>query len=625
MTFATLGTPPTLVGLLVIMWPRVSHRRLWTFVGLAMAISIANIVVLRLLSIDQPSSKRAFAAMQVVGGVVWGMLPWLAMPSDPNWHMFCAALMLGVLASNVLFSSHFRSTFYGFAVPATLISAAAFAVNGTSETRWGAALIIYAGCFSVGLSHISRVTDVEASVQTARANKLADGLATANRRLTLQAASDPLTGIANRQSFTESLDEAMADVHEATSRGLAVAYLDLDGFKQVNDMLGHGAGDELLIAVSRRLGLALASGEVLARMGGDELTVLAADVEDEEEAREFGTRLLSCFEEPFTLAGRRIPIGCSVGVSLHVAGMSSLDLIDDADTALYVAKAAGGGQVAVHGPAIRSASIREAEFEDDLAQAIASGHIATYFQPAVDLRTGRIVALEALPRWEHVDGVRDAATFIETAGRIGVLDEINQTVLDAVASLQLQLDSVTGRALPIGVNVDPTQLKWVTEQLADWHESDVNPFAVAVIEITERTAFTNMAEARRLVDRLRDLGVRVVLDDFGTGFSSLAIAMELQVDGIKLDHKFVNTVDRDDEANAVVASVVGLAERLGVHVVAEGIETEATSLALRELGVRVGQGYYFAPAVSVQRLVSWLAEDKRFAVGGVLSPDPVRR
>lgn len=353
MGYSILGVLPTSVSVATLFWSRSSQLGLllWALVVLAIAFS-QWFVCLRPDPKDDWTKRASY--FQSMAGVFWGGLPWIAMPNDPEWQVFVAALMVGILAANVLFASQFRLTFYSFMVPTMLLACSALFFQGEGAGQWSSALVLYAGLFSIGLSHISRNTDIAASVFAVRSSELSAGLEAerrllreANDRLAVLARTDTLTGLPNRLDFNDRLEAAFMLTSSEIDGCIGVAYLDLDGFKEINDTYGHHAGDEVLVGAANRLTSVLREGELLARLGGDELTVLSTDIPGSGGAESLGERLLASFEAPFAVDGRRISIGCSIGVAEATKGTTPESLLRAADAALYESKDSGGRQVRI--------------------------------------------------------------------------------------------------------------------------------------------------------------------------------------------------------------------------------------------------------------------------------------
>ncbi len=417
--------------------------------------------------------------------------------------------------------------------------------------------------------------------------------------LTHQALHDPLTGLPNRVLFMDRLTAALAAAHRA-GRRVAVLFLDLDGFKIVNDSLGHAVGDRLLVAVGSRLHQELPPGATLARLGGDEFAVLLEGAADPEEPSRLAERLIAALQPSFAVAGHETFVTASIGVAARAPrGATPPDLLREADIALYRAKAAGPGGYAVFEPRMRAPALVRLERETALRRAVELDELHLRYQPKVELATGRIVGVEALLRWEHPgQGLLGPAEFIPLAEETGLIVPLGRWVLgEACHEARGWQDLRGGAPLLVCVNVAARQL-WEAGFAAEVAQAleacGLEPGCLE-LEVTESAAMRDVPETRRALRELRKLGVRLAIDDFGTGFSSLSRLRQLPVAALKIDGSFVAGLDRDAGRLAIVRATTALAHELGLTVTAEGVETAAQLAHLRALGVDHGQGYYFAP------------------------------
>ncbi len=434
------------------------------------------------------------------------------------------------------------------------------------------------------------------------------------RQLQHQAFHDALTGLPNRALFLDRLDHALArGGRDGTEVG--VLLLDLDGFKHVNDSLGHSVGDRLLVAFAQRLpGGCLRPGDTLARLGGDEFVVLLAGLADPDEATRLAARIAACpaLWAPYPLDGREVIIRASIGVAVGRAGaVTAADLLRDADTALYRAKAAGKGDYAVFDPAMNAAAVARLELEADLRQAVERGELALVYQPLVALADGRIRRAEALLRWTHpARGPVAPTTFVPLAEETGLIREVGRWVLAAACRQAATWRAVYGdRAPVVCVNLsarefgDPGLVAAVAGALRD---ADLDPAGLE-LEITEGVLMGDAPGTLATLWQLRDLGVGLAVDDFGTGYSSLTYLKRFPVDTLKIDQAFVAGLGADTDDTAIVGAVVGLARALGLAVVAEGVETTDQAAGLRRLGCTLAQGYHFARPLPAADLAALLA------------------
>jgi diguanylate cyclase (GGDEF)-like protein len=447
-----------------------------------------------------------------------------------------------------------------------------------------------------------------------RSNELTrGGQIRARAELAHRAAHDPLTGLPNRWAFAEHVERALERrarrAGGSASAGVAVLFVDVDDFKVVNDSLGHGAGDRLLQAVAQRLSEALRPQDVVARFGGDEFTVLVADVADADDALAVANRLADQLRPPIVLDGESRFVTASVGLAVTGAGPGDADsLLQDADAAMYQAKDRGKARCAIFDDSMRAGAMRRLELEGSLREALAHEELYLDYQPQVRLPDGAITGVEALIRWRHPRlGVISPGEFIPMAERLGVIVEIGAWV---VREACFEARSWGRDDVEIAVNVSTRQLASggfsdaVREALAD---SGLAPDRLC-LEVTETALLADVAGARAMLAELRAIGVTLAVDDFGVGHASLRHLRELlPVDVLKIDKSFVDGVVDDSEDAAIVAAVVALAVGLGLACVAEGVECAEQAGALAAMGCHVAQGYHFARPQPPERLAALLA------------------
>jgi diguanylate cyclase (GGDEF)-like protein len=419
-----------------------------------------------------------------------------------------------------------------------------------------------------------------------------------------QALHDPLTGLANRRLFGERLSRA----RRALSRDVAdfaVLCLDLDHFKEVNDALGHEAGDELIRDVGRRLVEVCRADEVVARLGGDEFALLVANV-GAAGAASLAQRLILQLSGDVRLSRGQIHLSCSIGVAF-VADIATdeIEIMRQADMALYRAKAQGRGRYCLFEPEMDQAIKARKAFEADLRAAVAQGQIKTVYQPQVRA-DGVMVGAEALARWTHpVRGEVGPATFIPLAEDCDLICQIGAAVFR-----QACLDSRDFGDLRVAVNVSPVQLRrpgMIEQVKAVLAETGADPRRLD-LEITEGCLLRDDARTHEILHALRELGFRLVLDDFGTGYSSLSYLHRYPVEKIKLDRSFIGRLDEGEGARLIVSALIQLAKGLNLDVVAEGVETRAQLEALRKMGCKAFQGYLFAKPCAKAELQEMMGE-----------------
>jgi diguanylate cyclase (GGDEF)-like protein/PAS domain S-box-containing protein len=427
-------------------------------------------------------------------------------------------------------------------------------------------------------------------------------------QLAYQALHDALTGLPNRALLEQRLDQTLAGALRHNWQ-LAVLFIDLDRFKQINDTLGHALGDRVLQRVARRLEGCLRKSDVLARMGGDEFTVLLAEVADSRDALRVAEKLLASFEEPFQIEGHDLFLTCSVGISLFPRdGKDAVTLQRKADTAMYRAKNRGKNSCEFFAPEFGVAALERLEIENSLRRALDNRELHLYYQPQVDAG-GKLAGFEALLAWHHPKlGLTSPAQFIPVAEESGMIVPIGSWVL-AEACRQGAVWQHSGcPRVRVAVNVSATQfsrvdfIDTVTEALS---VSGLEP-SLLELELTEGVVVRDLEESIRQMERVRALGVGISIDDFGTGYSSLSYLRRLPIDALKIDQSFLREIDREPNTIPLVKAIVALAHGLHLAVVAEGVENQGQLEALRNVGCDLFQGYLLgepAPATVAERLI----------------------
>ncbi len=432
-------------------------------------------------------------------------------------------------------------------------------------------------------------------------------------QLERQAFYDPLTQLPNRALFTDRLQHLFHRARRLSNRGFlfAVIYLDLDRFKGINDGLGHQAGDELLLQLARRLECCVRPSDTLARLGGDEFTILLEDIANEGDVTRVADRIHKELSTAFTVRDTEVFSTASLGIAISSTGYEKPeDMLRDADTAMYRAKANGRSRHEVFDSDMHKKAISMLKLETDLRRAIERNELVAFYQPIVDMGTKQLLGFEALARWRHpVRGLVMPDIFIPLAEETGLISAIGFWMLRQACGQMSAWQVKYKRELGISVNVSTRQLSQsdVAEQVQRVLKETGLDAKSLTLEITESALMQNLKSSAAVIKRLNDMAVKLYIDDFGTGYSSLSYLHSFPVDTLKVDKSFVSQMDGKPKQNEIVKAIVALATNLGMHVTAEGVETEAQATALRELNCTSGQGYLFSqplPAEEAELLIA---------------------
>ncbi|MGZ4403447.1 MAG: putative bifunctional diguanylate cyclase/phosphodiesterase [Gaiellaceae bacterium] len=418
-----------------------------------------------------------------------------------------------------------------------------------------------------------------------------------------EAMHDGLTGLPNRTLFEDRAQLALSRSRRV-GHAAAVMLLDLNRFKEVNDMLGHAAGDAILREVASRIAATLRGADTVARLGGDEFVVVLGDVEVGD-AHETATRIHHALQEPILIDGLSLSVGASIGIALYPAhGPTVSALLQHADAAMYQSKR-GGTPYEIYDPATATNHAERLSLAVDLRSALDSGHLTLHYQPKLDLRSGVVDGVEALLRWQHPSlGLLAADRFVPLAEQIGLATSISEWALGE-AIRQCALWGSHGIELDIAVNLDVrslVDLDFPDRVLALLERHGVDAKRIE-LEITETAIMSDPVRVRGVAIQLAALGVQLAIDDFGTGYSSLSYLSRLPISKLKIDRSFVGRMGTSERERIIAGATVALAHNLGFAVVAEGVEDAATLELVRELGADLAQGYFVGPPAAATAFV----------------------
>jgi diguanylate cyclase (GGDEF)-like protein len=607
--------------------PSLARRVGFTVVETAVVLVAAGTLTQLLRALRRPGGDAAPQARAATFVLVLASLPWplalvvLQPRSDATTYLilfFALAAVASSLTATAAYQPFFLALVLPNLVTVTLLIAMGYLLPAVPP---GVAVMaaVFLGLLCVSFATVNH-TIVEAIGSRVVEEGLTAQLSEANARLVHRATHDDLTGLANRALFRDVLERRLGDALRSHAP-LAVFYLDIDRFKVVNDSLGHAEGDALLREAALRLRSCVRADDLLARVGGDEFTVVAPGL-DASAAYQLGERLRASFDRPFDVGGLRTVSSVSVGVALSSIGLTAPDLMRYADAALYEAKGSGRNRVVLFDDAARTSISTQLARESELRTALEHDEFEAWYQPIVDPETRQILGAEALARWRHpTHGILPPGQFLPLMAECGLTKDLDDAIARQARTLRRDLLGIAPREFRVFVNVSAGYD--TLDKIIERHRADADAEGVPLwglgIEITEQAVVAEPKAASQALAVARSRGLAVVLDDVGTGYSSLSLIRALPLDGLKIDCSFVRGMLRDAADAAVVAAVAALGRRLGLRVTAEGVETEAELLAVRADGVGAAQGYLFSPAVRGDELASWLRDGAPW-----IEPQPVR-
>jgi len=434
------------------------------------------------------------------------------------------------------------------------------------------------------------------------------------QKLTFQAFHDPLTRLANRSLFRERVEHAL---DRRSSADTAVLFIDLDNFKTINDSLGHAAGDHVLVETAHRVRSTLRAEDTASRLGGDEFAVLLEDADVTAAAR-VAERIRAALGTPFWVLGQEVYVSASIGIAVREEGDSAGELLRNADVAMYTAKGKGKARFEIFEPAMHDAVVARLGLEAELRRAIDREEFVIHYQPIVKLESGEIIGAEALVRWQHpTRGLVPPLEFIPLAEETGLIVPLGGWVLRQACHQLAEWQRLRGGGDPFVMNVNLSSRQLVRDVIADEVAAAVDESGIRaswlVLEVTETVLMADPIAAATALGHIRDLGVRVALDDFGSGYSSLSHLRRFPIDIVKIDKSFVDDVAHEGVESAIAKGIIQLGRAMQIQTVAEGIEADEQAETLRSLGCELGQGFFFAKPLGAEDWADLLAADR---IGG---------
>jgi diguanylate cyclase (GGDEF)-like protein len=630
-----------------VLWGRVSTQLLVAWVSLAFVVLVARFTLARLYARRKPPQSEAlrwaryFTATSLLSGLTWGLAGWFFfVPGAAAQQVFLFVCIIGLAAGSIIVTSYWLPAYYAYAIPSIGLSVARlFAESRPEYVGLALLMLMYLAIISrvariqnrsarelirlrdANLDLVQqvsqerdRVVDINRSLDQRVEDRTRELAAEITERRKVQAQldhlahHDPLTGLPNRLRFTQLLSENLQSAWTPSGyRPLALLFIDLDRFKEVNDTLGHSIGDRLLQAVAERLGRSVRAQGPLVRLGGDEFVLIVQSVRSRAELAALAEALVAALSQVFELAGYRIYIGASMGICVCPEDGSDVEtLVRNADTAMYEAKQRGRGQYCFYQTSMTESAQAKVHLDQLLRLALDTPELTLHYQPLVDAE-GRPAGAEALIRWNNAQlGHVSPAQFIPVAEETGFIVPLGAWVLRQACRQVVQWRGQGLKMARVSVNLSVRQLEHehilqtVRDALA---ETGLEPAALE-LEITESVIMSSENALLRLQE-LSDLGVTLAIDDFGTGYSSLAYLRQLPVDALKIDRSFVAGIGHNPGDEAIIKAVAGIARNLGLRLVAEGVETDLQREYLISLGVDELQGYLLGrpvPAAEFYRL-----------------------
>lgn len=592
---------------------------LWLIAVLAINLSrYIGVRIVRRLNCAVERPRRALRVLSLGafgGGLAWSLSPFIGAAHGTNGlNPYIIFIIGGICAGALMQSTAYARTALLFAGPPLIAAFLSLVVLGTTEALVIAVDALLLAVMMVRAGQLSEASFIRSQIDRLKAVALAASLSDANaeirqsyHQLASLANRDPLTGLGNRALFNQRLRNLLEGGTPAGT--LALIVMDLDRFKAINDTMGHGAGDAVLVEIASRLISLTGPTDTVVRLGGDEFAVIVEGGAAEARGREIGEGIVRLAGDPIYIAERPVTVGASAGLALHPQhGETADDLFASADIALYAAKEGGRRRLGLFNPVLKARIERQRLIEATLSEAIEHRRLQVVFQPQVELATGAVTGFEALLRWAHPDlGPVSPPDIVRAAQALHISTALTGYVARNAAELLRTLPRLGLPEAAVAVNVSPREFsgdtlsRLLTEIVAEY---EIAP-ALMEIEITEEATLDTQAAGAELA-RLEAAGFRLAVDDFGMGHSSLAYLVSLHVDRLKIDRSFVQGIATSRENQALIAALVGIGRALSIDIVVEGVETEDEAEVLRMLGCRHAQGYHFARPMPAAEIPRWL-------------------